>query len=132
MATETKKTSKAHEARAISRWNRISMKKLSAVVRALKSTRSRLAPQLTYLKSVAVLESMPQKGARIVLNTLKSAFNNLLNKNDKLVEDQVLIKEIIVNEGMSFKRIKPRARGRADRIQKRTSHVTIYLETHTD
>jgi large subunit ribosomal protein L22 len=115
-------------ARAVSKYNRYSMKKMRAVVNALKDTRTKKNPELLYIRSVAYLEHLPQKGAKILLTTLKSAYNNLLNKNEKIADDAIAIEDIVVSEGPSFKRIRPRARGRADRIQKRTSHVAVYLK----
>ena len=59
--------------------------------------------------------------------TVRSAMANLLEKEDaeRLVEDDVVISEIMVNEGPTFKRIRPRAMGRAFRVRKRTCHISV-------
>ena len=70
---------------------------------------------------------MPQKGARIVLKTLYSAGANAKYQNPDIIEDALFIKKIAVDEGPTMKRFHARARGRAGRIRKRTSNVTIIL-----
>lgn len=76
-------------------------------------------------KAVAVLENMPQKGAKLIGKTLKSAMANALVANDKLDEDMLYVKEIRVDEGPRLKRIWCRARGRADQLLKRMCHITV-------
>lgn len=58
---------------------------------------------------------------------IASAKANAENANDEISADQLYIKEIYVNEGPTLKRFRPRAMGRATRINKRTSHVTCVL-----
>ena len=67
-----------------------------------------------------------QKGSAIIKKLLESAIANAEN-NDKADIDLLVIKSIIVNQGMRLKRIKPRARGRADRIIKPSCHIEIIL-----
>ncbi|MBT3674987.1 MAG: 50S ribosomal protein L22, partial [Proteobacteria bacterium] len=57
---------------------------------------------------------------------LESAIANAEN-NDKADIDSLVVKSIIVNQGMRLKRMKPRARGRADRIIKPSCHIEIIL-----
>ena len=68
-----------------------------------------------------------QKGSAVIKKLLESAIANAENNNNSDI-DKLLVKTIIVNQGMRLKRMKPRARGRADRIQKRNCHVNITLE----
>ena len=67
-----------------------------------------------------------QKGAAVIKKLLESAIANAEN-NNKADIDLLSVKSIIVNQGMRLKRMKPRARGRADRIIKPTCHIEIIL-----
>ena len=101
----------------------------------LKGTR--LSPQKAGLvanevRGKSVQEAMDflvfnkQKGSAIIKKLLESAIANAEN-NDKADIDLLVIKSIIVNQGMRLKRMKPRARGRADRIIKPSCHIEIIL-----
>ncbi len=72
------------------------------------------------------LKFMPQKSARIVEKILRSAVANADNRGNMDV-DSLIIKNIIVDEGPTAKRFRPRARGRSTRILKRTSHITVIV-----
>jgi len=65
-----------------------------------------------------------QRAAGIMLKVLESAIANAENNNGADI-DELKVSEIFVDEGPVMKRIRPRAKGRADRIQKRTSHITV-------
>ena len=67
-----------------------------------------------------------QKGAAVIKKLLESALANAENNNKSDI-DLLSVKSIIVNQGMRLKRMKPRARGRADRIIKPTCHIEIIL-----
>lgn len=67
-----------------------------------------------------------QKGSAVIKKLLESAIANAEN-NEKADIDLLVIKSIIVNQGMRLKRMKPRARGRADRLIKPTCHIEIIL-----
>ena len=67
-----------------------------------------------------------QKGAAVIKKLLESAIANAENNNKSDI-DLLSVKSIIVNQGMRLKRMKPRARGRADRIIKTTCHIEIIL-----
>ena len=67
-----------------------------------------------------------QKGAAVIKKLLESAIANA-EHNDKADIDLLSVKSIIVNQGMRLKRMKPRARGRGDRIIKPTCHIEIIL-----
>ena len=64
------------------------------------------------------------KAAGLVRKVVESAIANAEN-NEGADIDELKISEIFVNEAVTMKRIRPRAKGRADRILKRTSHVTV-------
>ena len=71
-----------------------------------------------------ILGFSQQKAAGLVRKVVESAIANAENNEGADVDD-LQICEIYVNEGMTMKRIRPRAKGRADRILKRTSHITV-------
>ena len=73
-----------------------------------------------------LLAFTPKKAAFLIGKTLKSAVANAEN-NANLKPDGLVVKEAIVGEGPTLKRIMPRARGSASRILKRTSHIRIVL-----
>ncbi len=106
---------------SISKFNIISPFKVRRVINKLRGA--------SYGKAMAQMDVLPNKAARIVEKTLKSAFYNLDATNKNVDPEKVFIKEIFATAGPMLKRVKPRARGRADRIKKRTSHVTVIVGT---
>jgi ribosomal protein L22 len=74
----------------------------------------------------AILRHTPRGVARDVEKLLASAVANAEN-NHELVGDELLVKEAYADEGPTLKRFRPRALGRATRIRKRTSHLTVTL-----
>ena len=74
----------------------------------------------------AILNHTPKVAARDVLKLLESAVANAEN-NHELDPDDLVVRKIYVDEGPTLKRYRPRALGRATRIRKRTSHMTIQL-----
>nr|MBV6630697.1 50S ribosomal protein L22 [Oceanococcus sp. HetDA_MAG_MS8] len=74
--------------------------------------------------AINLLAFSPKKGAALVKKVLESAVANAEN-NDGADIDELKVSEIFVDEAPSMKRIKPRAKGRADRITKRLSHITV-------
>ncbi len=81
-----------------------------------------------YSEALAILENMPQKGARLLYKTMKSAAANALNRNKKLDEDMLFVKEIRIDEGPRLKRLWCRGRGRADMLMKRMCHITVIVD----
>ena len=71
-----------------------------------------------------LLEFSPKKAAHIVKKVLNSAIANAEN-NEGADVDELKISSIYVDEGMTMKRLRPRAKGRADRILKRSCHITV-------
>ena len=78
-------------------------------------------------EAVAILSYMPQSGAAESLKVLKSAIANAEN-NKGLSSDNLYVAECYSTPGSIMKRISFRARGRADRILKKTCHITIILD----
>ena len=77
-------------------------------------------------KALNVLTYSPKKAAELVKKVLLSAIANS-EHNEGADIDTLKVKTIFIDEGPSMKRIKPRAKGRADRIVKRTSHITVVV-----
>ena len=77
-------------------------------------------------EAMSFWEFSKKKASMVIRKLLESAIANAENNNNADI-DKLLIKSIIVNQGMRLKRIKPRARGRADRITKPTCHIEIIL-----
>jgi len=81
-----------------------------------------------YPEAVSILENMPNKGARLIRKTVKSAASNALSTNKKLEEDMLYVREIYIDEGPRLKRIWFRGRGRADMQLKRMCHITVVVD----
>lgn len=75
-------------------------------------------------EAINTLKFSNQRAAGIIQKVLESAIANAENNNGADV-DELKVREIFVDEGPVMKRIQPRAKGRADQIHKRTSHITI-------
>lgn len=76
--------------------------------------------------ALGILAYTPRYGARVIEKLLKSAIANAEN-NQGLDPANLYVNEAFANKGPTLKRIRPRAQGRAFRIEKRTSHITIIL-----
>ncbi|MDE0734069.1 MAG: 50S ribosomal protein L22 [Gammaproteobacteria bacterium] len=77
-------------------------------------------------EALEVLSYSPRKGAAIIKKILNSAIANA-EHNEGADVDELKVSTICVDEGMTMKRIMPRAKGRADRILKRSCHITITI-----
>ena len=75
-------------------------------------------------EALDILQFSGKKGASIIKKVLESAIANA-EHNDGADVDELKVSTIFVDEGLTMKRIKPRAKGRADRILKRTCHITV-------
>lgn len=91
----------------------------------------RLVADLIRGKSVEeaqnILNFTQKRAALPILKLLKQAISNAKN-NFQLEEKNLYISKILVDEGPKLKRVRPRAKGHADEIQKKTSHITLVLE----
>ena len=81
-----------------------------------------------YSDAIAILENLPNKGAKFLKKVIQSAAANALNQNNMLDEESLYIKELMVDGGPIQKRMWPRSRGRADRLLKRSSHISVVVE----
>ncbi|OUS27867.1 50S ribosomal protein L22 [Thalassotalea sp. 42_200_T64] len=80
-------------------------------------------------KALEVLNFSNKSAAELVKKVLNSAIANA-EHNEGADIDELFVKTIMVDDGPTMKRIKPRAKGRADRILKRTSHITVIVADH--
>jgi large subunit ribosomal protein L22 len=78
-------------------------------------------------EALNVLTFAPQKSARLVKKLINSAVANA-RENSQIDVDTLYIKRLYADEGPTLKRFRPRAMGRASRIRKRTSHLTVILD----
>ena len=77
-------------------------------------------------KAMAILKYTPKAASEVVLKLLKSAMANAENKN--MDTSKLYVAECYACQGPTLKRIRPRAQGRAFRINKKTSHITLVLK----
>jgi|SRR6516165_4168177 large subunit ribosomal protein L22 len=106
------------EVRAIYKYARISPFKVREVTREIQG--------VPVSAALDILAFTPKKAAFLINKTLRSAIANAEN-NANLKADGLVVKEAVVGEGPTFKRIMTRARGSGARILKRTSHIRIVL-----
>ncbi len=111
------------EVKAVYKYARISAKKMRDVAREIQG--------LSVSQATDILTYTPKKGAYLLNKTLKSAVANAENNNE-LSADELVIKSVTVDEGPMMRRTMPRARGSANMIQKRTSHITVVLASTKD
>lgn len=85
------------------------------------------------LEALAILKFAPQGASEPVYKVVASAIANARvkadNSNEFLDERDLYVSTVFVDEGVTLKRFRPRAQGRAGRINKRTSHITVIVST---
>jgi large subunit ribosomal protein L22 len=104
--------------RAVAKWVRISPRKARLVTEHI---RGRTVPEAR-----TILAFTPRAAAREIEKVLRSAVANA-EANHGLIGDELYITTAIVDEGVTLKRWRPQARGRAHQIRKRTCHITVAL-----
>jgi large subunit ribosomal protein L22 len=104
------------EVSAVLRGARISAQKVRLVANQVRGQNAE--------KALDILQFSEKKGAAILKKVLESAIANA-EHNEGADVDELVISRIFVDEGATMKRIKPRAKGRADRILKRSCHITV-------
>lgn len=107
------------EARAYLRHARISPRKVQIVLDLIRNKPSDMA--------LAILKHTPKAASEPLIKLLNSAVANAEN-NHHMDKNNLYVAECFVSPGPTLKRIRPRAQGRAFRILKRTSHITIVLK----
>ena len=83
-------------------------------------------------EAVSFLQVSPKRASLVMLKVLKSGLANAEKLNEDkdlgLDMDQLIVKRVMVNEGPTLRRFRPRAMGRATRIRRRTSKITLILD----
>jgi len=105
------------EAKAIARYIRVSPQKARLVAEIIKGRGVE--------EAMNILKFTPKKAAEIIGKVLHSALSNAEQMSADV--DTLKVKDVIVNQGPTHKRIMPRSMGRANRILKRTSHITVVV-----
>jgi large subunit ribosomal protein L22 len=109
--------------RASARYVRSSASKVRVVLNLIRNTDVRRADE--------ILQFTDREAARLVRKVLASAVANAVN-NDELDADDLYVKACFADEGPTLKRFRPRAKGRAGRINKRTAHITVIVDVMPD
>ncbi|NLC07774.1 MAG: 50S ribosomal protein L22 [Syntrophomonadaceae bacterium] len=106
------------EARAIARYVRVSPRKARQVVDLIRGKKVD--------EALAILKFVPSTATEVIQKVLRSAIANAENNLD-LIRDDLYVRGIWVDQGPVIKRLKPRARGRADLMRRHTSHITVVV-----
>jgi len=114
------------EAKAVEKYLRVSSRKVKYIIDMVKNKKVE--------EAMDILTFTPRQAAGAVRKAIQSASANAMEnfKEYKIGQEDLFIKEIFVTEGPTLKRFKPRARGKADRIFKRTSHITVFVTDGKD
>ena len=110
------------ESKALTRYIGSSPRKMRLVVDLIRNRNVE--------EAIAILRFTNKNAAKVVGKTVLSAYSNLVRKIDtgRINKNEVVIKRAFVNEGPSLKRMLPAPQGRAYRIRKRSSHLTVVVE----
>ena len=107
------------ETRAVTRFVRLSPRKVKLVVDQIRGKGVE--------EALNTLKFVPKRAAALVAKTLRSAVANA--EGTKSVDvDRLYVKRVVVDEGGMWKRFMPRAMGRATRVRKRLSHITVIVD----
>jgi large subunit ribosomal protein L22 len=107
------------EAKAVAKYVRISPRKARLVVDLIRGRSAK--------ESLAILKTLPNRPTEPIYKVLHAAMANAEN-NFEMDRDELYVAKVFIDEGPTMKRFRPRARGMASRIRKRTSHITIILK----
>jgi large subunit ribosomal protein L22 len=107
------------QGKAVLMYARISSRKVKIVMDLIKNK--------NIDEAYGILRYTPKAASEILFKLLRSAESNAVNNNN-LDRDKLYIADGFANQGPTLKRIMPRAQGRANRIRKRTSHITLVVK----
>ena len=107
-----------NEARAVSKYIRMSPSKIRRVLRQIQGK--------SYKDALIILEFLPYASCEPIIKVLRSAAANAKH-NKGFDESKLIVKAAFADQGPTMKRFRPRAQGRAYRILKATSHITIIV-----
>ena len=111
------------ETRAVLKYSRISPRKVRLVVDLIRSQ--------PVERALGILKFTTKRAARIMEGVLRSAIANAAQNPEVNSVDNLYVSRVYVDSGPTLKRFRPCAMGRAHRIRKRTSHITIVLDEVT-
>ena len=111
------------EARAILKYARISPRKVKIVLDLIRNKPANVA--------MGILQNTPKAASEYLIKLLNSAVANAEN-NHNMDKKKLYVAECYATQGPTLKRIRPRAQGRAFKILKKTSHVTLVLKEMED
>lgn len=121
--TDTKLKNADRRPTAVAKYIRIPSSKMELVLNLIRGK--------SYTEAAAILKNTNKSSSPVVLKVLESAAANAEN-NLSIIKDGLFVAECYAMAGPTLKRMQPRARGRADRILKRTCHLRITLDTKED
>ncbi len=109
------------ESKAVEKYVKMSSRKIKYVIDIIKKKRVE--------EAIGLLSLTPKRAAVHVRKAIQSAAANAVEnfKDYKVSQEDLFIKEIFVTQGPTLKRFKPRAKGRADKVLKRSSHITVFV-----
>lgn len=107
------------EAKAVARYIRMAPRKVRLVVDLIRGKEVG--------EALAILRHTPRAASPVVEKVLKSAIANA-EHNNELDINKLVVSEVFVDQGPTLKRFRPRAMGRASRVHKRTSHITVVVK----
>lgn len=107
------------EAKATLRYARISPRKVKIVIDLIRNK--------SVAEAIGIINNTPKAASEYLIKLLNSAIANATN-NHNMDAEKLYVAEAFANPGPILKRIMPRAQGRAFRIRKRTSHITLVLK----
>ena len=119
LKTQRIEENKDKRAKAIAKFIRISPYKVRVVLDIIRGK--------DYAQAVAILENTPKSASEPIKKVLMSAAANAEN-NLGMSNDNLFVAACYADQGPTLKRVMPRAQGRAFRILKRTSHITVVLD----
>ncbi|BDA79116.1 MULTISPECIES: 50S ribosomal protein L22 [Leptospira] len=107
------------EAKAVAKHVRISARKARLVADEIRG--------YDYKEAIDILRFTNKAASPMIINLLNSAVANAIQMNEGLDPASLFVKKIYIDDGPIMKRYRPRARGRASRIRKRLSHITVVV-----
>ncbi len=106
------------EAKAITKYVRVSVRKVKLLMESIRGQEAE--------KALKILSFSAKKAAKVIEKTMKSAIANAKSKEEKS-SGEFYVKEAYATEGPTLRRFITRAHGKATRIRKRTSHITVII-----
>lgn len=110
------------ESRAVAKYVRSSPRKMRLVIDMIRGKSAS--------EALTILRFAPQAASKVAEMTLRSAIANMQNNSGSYANpEDMIVKEVFVNQGATMKRISPAPMGRAYRIRKRSHHLTVIVST---